>query len=67
MLWTRMLKDNKKNWRRVYKVCYTAVCRCIHVVSALCGRAHVSIVLSGFVQAEPCACMTEPVRRSDFK
>lgn len=21
MLWTRMLKDNKKNWRRVYKVC----------------------------------------------
>lgn len=20
MLWTRMLKDNKKNWRRVYKV-----------------------------------------------
>ncbi|OCT88153.1 hypothetical protein XELAEV_1801678011mg, partial [Xenopus laevis] len=19
MLWTRMLKDNKKNWRRVYK------------------------------------------------
>lgn len=23
MLWTRMLKDNKKNWRRVYKVCFT--------------------------------------------
>ncbi|NWT38233.1 EPN4 protein, partial [Chroicocephalus maculipennis] len=22
MLWTRMLKDNKKNWRRVYKVSY---------------------------------------------
>lgn len=21
MLWARMLKDNKKNWRRVYKVC----------------------------------------------
>uniref|UniRef100_A0A673M7E6 Clathrin interactor 1-like n=1 Tax=Sinocyclocheilus rhinocerous TaxID=307959 RepID=A0A673M7E6_9TELE len=24
MLWTRMLKDNKKNWRRVYKVQCTA-------------------------------------------
>ncbi len=23
MLWMRMLKDNKKNWRRVYKVCFT--------------------------------------------
>ncbi len=23
MLWARMLKDNKKNWRRVYKVCFT--------------------------------------------
>lgn len=23
MLWTRMLKDNKKNWRRVYKVYFT--------------------------------------------
>lgn len=22
MLWARMLKDNKKNWRRVYKVCH---------------------------------------------
>lgn len=21
MLWARMLRDNKKNWRRVYKVC----------------------------------------------
>uniref|UniRef100_A0A672RET0 ENTH domain-containing protein n=1 Tax=Sinocyclocheilus grahami TaxID=75366 RepID=A0A672RET0_SINGR len=24
MLWTRMLKENKKNWRRVYKVQCTA-------------------------------------------
>uniref|UniRef100_A0A674NXB8 Clathrin interactor 1 n=1 Tax=Takifugu rubripes TaxID=31033 RepID=A0A674NXB8_TAKRU len=23
MLWTRMLKDNKKNWRRVYKVFFS--------------------------------------------
>ena len=22
MLWKRMLHDNKKNWRRVYKVCW---------------------------------------------
>lgn len=25
MLWTRMLKDNKKNWRRVYKVGLSAL------------------------------------------
>lgn len=25
MLWSRMLKDNKKNWRRVYKV-WVLVC-----------------------------------------
>lgn len=25
MLWSRMLKDNKKNWRRVYKV-WALVC-----------------------------------------
>lgn len=25
MLWARMLKDNKKNWRRVYKVCHSTV------------------------------------------
>ncbi|CAI9586356.1 unnamed protein product [Staurois parvus] len=28
MLWTRMLKDNKKNWRRVYKAPLTSVCSC---------------------------------------
>lgn len=26
MLWTRMLKDNKKNWRRVYKVSLQYFC-----------------------------------------
>lgn len=25
MLWARMLRDNKKNWRRVYKVCHRIV------------------------------------------
>lgn len=25
MLWARMLRDNKKNWRRVYKVCHSTV------------------------------------------
>lgn len=25
MLWARMLRDNKKNWRRVYKVCHCTV------------------------------------------
>ena len=25
MLWARMLRDNKKNWRRVYKVCLNTV------------------------------------------
>lgn len=27
MLWTRMLKENKKNWRRVYKVCNSTLVR----------------------------------------
>lgn len=25
MLWARMLRDNKKNWRRVYKVSHSTV------------------------------------------
>lgn len=25
MLWARMLRDNKKNWRRVYKVGHSAI------------------------------------------
>lgn len=39
MLWTRMLKDNKKNWRRVYKVSFR-VCLC------WIGAAHVCICYS---------------------
>ncbi|TNN66447.1 Clathrin interactor 1 [Liparis tanakae] len=32
MLWTRMLKDNKKNWRRVYKS--------VDMISEVGGSAH---------------------------
>ncbi|XP_014835510.1 PREDICTED: clathrin interactor 1-like [Poecilia mexicana] len=39
MLWTRMLKDNKKNWRRVYKVGLP------HIVSVF------PEVCSGFIEA----------------
>lgn len=35
MLWTRMLKDNKKNWRRVYKV-FEGVPVCMMYVR-ICG------------------------------
>lgn len=36
MLWKRMLHENKKNWRRVYKVMWlTRVCMCVTSFSIL--------------------------------
>lgn len=46
---------------------YSLVCRCARVVSALSCEAHVCIVLSRFIQAEPCACMIEPVGCTGFR
>lgn len=74
MLWTRMLKDNKKNWRRVYKVCFTDDCTGLkwtcfgvicheldcHLYHSLycCWRTWSEMDLNGLSQVQENTCMT---------
>lgn len=43
MLWARMLRDNKKNWRRVYKV--------LHITNATLHKHTRSLMTKGL---KPC-------------
>lgn len=51
MLWARMLRDNKKNWRRVYKVCPSTVApsdkhTCLKMIQGYCLSTEYSVDLT---------------------
>lgn len=49
MLWARMLRDNKKNWRRVYKVSYRNKINLLNgdtVFLSMCGTILITVIKS---------------------